>query len=104
MRGTDCGFCLFLQVSSGTLATQVPVSTSTAAWGVTVWSTMRQARGSASAWTTANRTTSPCAVQMGSSTRTTVSCTGPPVWEDTGLPSHTARSASTKVRAPVTFL
>lgn len=94
----------FPQVLWDTMSIQVHVNTSIVVWGVTVWSTMRLSKGSVSAWTTANRTINQCAVPMGSCTRTTVSFTGPPVSGDTGLPSCTARSASTKVRAHVTFL
>ncbi len=97
-------FLCFLQVLWDTVAIQVHVNTSTVAWGVTVWSTMRLAKGSVSAWITVNRTINPCAAQMGSCTRTIVSSTGPPVSEDTGLPSCTVRSASTKVRPHMTLL
>lgn len=93
----------FLQVLLDTMALPVHVNTSIVVWGITVWSTMRLVKGSVSAWITVNHTINPCAVQMGSCTRTTVSSTGPPVSEDTGLPSCTVRSASTKVRASVTF-
>ena len=88
---------MFLQGFWDTMALQVRVNTSTVAWGVTAWSTMRPAKGIASAWITVNRTTSPCAARTGSCTRTTASSTGPRASEDTGSPSCTARSASTKV-------
>lgn len=93
----------FLQVLLDTMALPVRVNTSIVVWGITVWSTMRLVKGSVSAWITVNHTINLCAVQMGSCTRTTVSSTGPPVSEHTGLPSCTVRSASTKVRASVTF-
>ncbi|KAF3838758.1 hypothetical protein F7725_010526 [Dissostichus mawsoni] len=63
----------------GTMSIQVHVNTSTVAWGVTAWLTMRLAKGSASAWIIVNRTINPCAAQMESCTRTIVSSTGPPV-------------------------
>lgn len=96
-------FCVVSQVLWGTMAIQVHANISTAAWGVIVWPTMRPAKGSVSAWITVNHTINLCAVQMESCTRTIVSSTGPLVLEDTGLPSCTVRSASTKVRAHMTF-
>ncbi|KAF7663162.1 hypothetical protein LDENG_00217600 [Lucifuga dentata] len=63
---------------------------------------MRLAKGSASVWSTASHITNPFVVQMGSSTKTTVSSIALPVLEDAGLPSCTARSASIKVRPHVT--
>lgn len=95
---------VFLQVSWDTMATRVHANTSTVAWGVTAWPTTRPVKGSAGAWITASRTTNPCAVQTGSCTKTIVSSTGPPASEGRRLPSCTARSASIKVRAHVTFL
>lgn len=94
----------FLQVLWDTMSLQVHVNTSIVVWGVTVRSTTRLDKESASAWITVNHIINPCAVQMGSCTRTIVSSTGPPASEDTRLPSCTVRSASTKVRAPVIFL
>lgn len=82
-----------------TVATLVLVNTSIVVWVNTVWSTMRLAKGSASAWTTANHIINLCVGQMGSCTRTIVSSIGPPVSEGSGSPSCTVRSASTKVRA-----
>ena len=93
----------FLQVLWDTMSLQVHVNTSIVVWGVTVWSTMRLDKESASAWITVNHIINPCVVQMGSCTRTIVSSTGPPASEDTRLPSCTVRSVSTKVRAPVIF-
>lgn len=90
------------QVSLDTMASPAHANTSTAVWGITVWSTTRRVRGSVSAWITVNPTINPCAVPMGSCTRTTVSCTGPPASADTGLPSCTARSAFTRVRTAPT--
>lgn len=94
-------FSFLLQVSWDTVAIQAHVNISIVVWDVTVWSTMRPNKGSASVWITANHTTNLCVAQMGNCTRTTVSSIGLLVSEVTRLPSCTARNAIIKVRAHV---
>lgn len=87
-----------LQDSLDATAFPAPAITSTAVWVTTAWPTLRRVKGSVNAWTTANLTTSLCAVPTGSCTRTTASFIGPHASAGAGLPSCTARSVSTRVR------
>lgn len=76
---------------------QPPVGRSSAGVGASVCSAGRRGSPSASAWRPAGPATCPCAAPMGSSTRTTVSSTGPPACWARRSSSSTARTVSSKV-------